>query len=285
MALSDLNRVLRAFFSKLGTDDQKRLIEELGAETLNIHFNEIWTDDIDPDPAQAIIDGVAESRTLFALTEDVTVANKEAWRAIDTGTPLIDWIPPGKFGDSYITNLYDGSNNLITLATQIVQGMVFDHKTGILTINGDPNLFTHPFKVSGYRYIGQKGGTLGGGSPTEPGDLFSCPSGVSVGDAVYIDTDDTVNKAFAGAVGQTPDAIGIVLAKPSSITCRVLGKGLSGAIFSGLTTGLTYYVSDSIAGAITSTAPTSSGAKVQEVGQAASTTRLFIDVDSTSIEL
>lgn len=285
MSLSDLNKVLKAFFSKLGTDDQKRLVEEFGAETINIHFNEVWTEDIDPSPAQAVTDGTAEARTLFALTEDVTVANKEAWRAID-GVPLVDWIPPDKFGSGFITNLFDGNDDLITLASQIVQGITFDHKTGILTINGDPNIFVHPFKITAHRYIGTKGGDLAGGTPFVPGDVFACLATVSAGDTVYISSDDTVEKAFAGAGGgQTPDAIGIVVDKPTATTARVLPAGLSPAIFTGLLTGITYYVSDVTPGEITSVPPASPGDKIQEVGLAASPTRLFIDVDSTSVEL
>lgn len=117
------------------------------------------------------------------------------------------------------------------------------------------------------------------------GDLFDCPVTVAVGQAVYISGDNFVAPASAEAgPGQTPDAIGIVVSKPSSDTCKVLGKGLSPPIFSGLVTGTTYYVSGVTAGAITNTPPTiTEGAKVQEVGQAASPTKLFIDVDSTSI--
>lgn len=285
MALSDTNRALRALFGKLGTSDIKRIIEEIGAETINLHLLEIWADDIFSGPTQGIIDGFVESRTLFALTEDVTVPGQAAWRAVETGTPLIDWIPPDKYdpagGPDYTTAIFDGSDALITVATQVNEGIFFDHKTGVLTINGSPGSFTQPFKVSGFRYIGSKGGSL---TPTPVGDLYTCSASVTVGDAVYISGLNTVDRAI-GSATPTPDAIGLATSKPTGTSCRVLStKGRTPGIFGGLIVGATYYLSDSVAGGITTTPPpaTAVGTKVQEIGIAVSTTELFLDIDATS---
>jgi len=116
-------------------------------------------------------------------------------------------------------------------------------------------------------------------------DSFACPPSVAEGDAVYISGTDTVDKAFAGAVGQTEDAIGVVATKPTATTATVLSHGVSAASFVGLTAKATYYLSPTVAGGITSTAPTAPGQKVQEIGIASSATKLFVDIEQTSVVL
>ena len=114
-------------------------------------------------------------------------------------------------------------------------------------------------------------------------DTFTCDASVAPGDVVYINATSTVAKASAEAgVGQTPDAVAIVDSKPSSTSCIVRSTGLTSAVFSGLTVGATYYLSDTSPGGVTSTAPTGPGTKVQEVGTGASSTRLYVDIDATS---
>ena len=130
--------------------------------------------------------------------------------------------------------------------------------------------------------------SAGGGAGPAPtpviGDVFNCLASVAVPNAVYLSSVDTVSKAFAGVV-PTGDSIGVVVAKPTATTCRVVGKGLSGAVFVGLTTGATYYLSDAAAGGIVLTAPIGTGKKIQEMGIAASTTELYVDTDQASVEL
>lgn len=128
-----------------------------------------------------------------------------------------------------------------------------------------------------------------GESPTQPednkGDIFTIGSGVVLGSVVYLSAADTVSLAYAADSGMTDDAMGVVVELPTPTTARVVPRGLSGTIFSGLVTGQTYYLSDATPGEITNTAPSASGSKIQEIGRAVSATELYIDVDPTSVIL
>jgi len=117
------------------------------------------------------------------------------------------------------------------------------------------------------------------------GDLFTCDPSVAVGDAVSIIAPDTVGKAFAGLVAQTNDAIGIVVEKTGTTTARVVGRGRSAESFTGLTVDQVYWLSDTVPGGITDTAPSSPGTKIQEIGTGLTSSTLFIDVDQTSVEI
>lgn len=155
MALNATDASQKTLANLEGTSDAKRLVEEAGADTINVYGPDVWTDVISPVPATAVVAGVAEERVLFALTEDVTVANQQAWRAID-GVQLRDFIGT-KFGSAYEARFYDGNDALITKAQQIAQGFKFNYQTGILTIDGNAGAFVQPFKISAFRYTGLKG--------------------------------------------------------------------------------------------------------------------------------
>jgi hypothetical protein len=108
-----------------------------------------------------------------------------------------------------------------------------------------------------------------------------------IGEPVYASGNDQVDKARANAVG-TVNVIGLVA--DTSISTGVTGgiqtdgvltattgqwdtvAGTSG----GLTANTIYYLSSSTAGRITSTAPTTAGEFVQQIGIAISTTELKI---------
>ncbi len=151
MAVNDTDRALKGLLGLEATDSNKRLIEEFGAETINISAGEVWGSTIDSDPAQAVTDGTVALETLHVLTEDVTVPNQQGWRS-----SFQDWIPPNKYGSSYVLQLFDGSDSLITVATQISKGIFFDYKTGYLTAD-DVSGITLPFKITHHRYTGVKG--------------------------------------------------------------------------------------------------------------------------------
>ncbi len=103
---------------------------------------------------------------------------------------------------------------------------------------------------------------------------YTCPVGVSVNDAVYITGADAVDQADASGAATSP-AVGFVRFKPTATSCIVQSDGeLSG--FIGLTPGAIYYLSDSAVGAITATAPTTSGSTVQPLGFARNATTLVI---------
>lgn len=125
---------------------------------------------------------------------------------------------------------------------------------------------------------------------TEDIILINGESGsISICTPVYVFAADTVKKAQANASGTTR-TIGFVsqnsIAASASGNIRIASvlqattgswdavAGTSG----GLTAGTIYYLSDSSAGHITSTAPSTSGHYVQEVGEGISATELLINI-------
>jgi hypothetical protein len=156
------DRSFKTLINKETTDSvNKFFFNELGARTINVHSSEIWSDNISSNPAQAIIDGVAEQKTLFVLTEDLTVPNNQSWKAESPpGTRLADWISD-KYGTGYTLRLFDNTGGEIFTTDPV--GWFFDYQTGILTFSGNAAGKARPFKVTGYRYIGEKGGGGGGG--------------------------------------------------------------------------------------------------------------------------
>lgn len=132
-------------------------------------------------------------------------------------------------------------------------------------------------------------GTGGGGPPVPPTAVvstFNCPPAVAIGDAVYVLPGPplTVDKAFMGIIGQTTEAIGIVIAKPSPVTCDVALYGMAAVPFP-VVQGAIYYVSNLVPGGITTVAPIVKGEKVQRIGVAASAASMVVNPDLTSILL
>ena len=121
--------------------------------------------------------------------------------------------------------------------------------------------------------------TSGGGNAQ---GSYTCAAGDVVGDAVYISVADTVAKADNDGANTYP-VIGFIISKSAPTTCLVQYIG-EAAIFVGLTVGARYYLSD-VPGAITTTAPTASGKRVQPMGFAKNTTTLVIQVDQDYEEL
>lgn len=158
MSWTKEDRSFKTLINRRTTDSTGKFwYNEFSDSTLNIHSSEIWSDTINSSPAQAVIDGVAEQKTLFTLTLDNTVPSNQCYYAYDT-IRLKDWIST-KYGDGYLVRLYD-NNNAEIFPTDACQWF-FDYQTGILTFNGSTAAFTKPFKISGYRYIGEKGGSSG----------------------------------------------------------------------------------------------------------------------------
>jgi len=158
MSWSELDLAFKTLLNRRVTDDNKFYYNEFEDVTINIHLLEVWSQFIDPDPAQAIIDGTVEKKTLFALTEDITVPDQQCWYAEQTGNRLKDWVST-KYGLDYHIHLFDGSNVEI-FPTDNVQWL-WNPPTGIIIFNGDTSPFTKPFKVTAYRYIGSKGAAGG----------------------------------------------------------------------------------------------------------------------------
>lgn len=134
------------------------------------------------------------------------------------------------------------------------------------------------------------GGSSGG---TVVVAIFNCPPSVAVGDPVYVMPPPSVNmvdRACAGAPPlQTPDAIGVVRAKPTPVTCEVVLNGVAtlSPPLPAFTAGATYYVNPLPAPApgLTAIAPTAQGQKVQEMGIAVGPTDFYVNADETSVYL
>lgn len=135
----------------------------------------------------------------------------------------------------------------------------------------------------------------GGGGPGPVGMTFNnLPGAVSVGDAVYVlpsapppPVPPAVARAFAGVLGQTPPAVGVVTVILSPTSCTVVSDGLMmwNPPLPPLAQGGIYYLSSTIVGGLTVAAPTAPGEFVQEIGTAVRGTALYLDVDATVVSL
>ena len=148
-----IDRAWKLALDKAMTAVEKAFYEELYSSGRIVHKDEVWKDDVDSSPAQAVADGIAEQKDHFVLTEITSVSGKRAWVAEFNGQRLTDWISP-KFGQGYTVELFDQDNNQIYTTDSC--NWVFDYKAGILFLE-----FTKPgvtsFKISGYIYTGAKG--------------------------------------------------------------------------------------------------------------------------------
>ena len=102
---------------------------------------------------------------------------------------------------------------------------------------------------------------------------------LSANDAVTIFNDSGTGKMRKANAATGLEAHGFV---PSAVSAAASGRVVLDdeilAGFVGLTIGSTYFLSDTTAGAITATAPTTSGYLLQRLGVARSATELAIDI-------
>jgi len=160
------DRSFKTLINRRTTDStNKYYFNEFGDYTINIHGDEIWIQTIpENDPAEAVSQGVAEQRTLLVLTWDNSVPNYECYYAADGfGNRLKYWIS-SKYGDNFTVHLYDNNDSEIFPTDSC--GWFFDYQTGILTFNANMTSYARPFKISGYRYVGQIGIGSGATGPT-----------------------------------------------------------------------------------------------------------------------
>lgn len=123
--------------------------------------------------------------------------------------------------------------------------------------------------------IGEIGWVSGAGGNLA-GSSFNCPASVAVTDVVYFSSSNTVDKASSEAgVGQTGEAIGVVLSKPTSTTCFVVFAGKVGG-FSGLIPGNLYFQDPTTPGGVSATPPSAPGELAQRIGIASSATELVL---------
>ena len=106
-----------------------------------------------------------------------------------------------------------------------------------------------------------------------------CDSTVYVGAAVYLNGAGIAHNGLADDEA-TSNIIGIVISKASSLLCTIRVLGVTPAIFAGLDVTKEYFLSDTVAGEITTTVPTNSGHVVLKLGQPFSTDK-FVVIKST----
>lgn len=107
--------------------------------------------------------------------------------------------------------------------------------------------------------------------------LSSQTVGGSDGNLVYLSGADTWSQADASAEATCSKMLGIRISSTVVLTHGIFTTN-------GLTAGAIYYASET-AGAITTTAPSTTGTIVRVVGYAKSTTELFVDPDKTWVEV
>ena len=202
----------KSFINKVTTDQSKKFYEENGGVVFNTHASEIWLDSIPTTPPVSTTSVVEVNTTLY-LIQDQSAGNSQTWFAstygygwsgLTTGqkatatataniTPsarLLDWIED-KYGSGYAVNLYDNSGTLV--ATGDASGWIFNYMTGILifsSANMDSGTVSGrgPFKITAYRYIGNKG--------AGPGSVTSITAGTGL-------TGGTITSSGTIAVDET----------------------------------------------------------------------------------
>jgi hypothetical protein len=179
---------LKNLTGKSQTSELKGPNNEAEAISLVVTSDNVWTDTINSDPAQAVIDGVAEN-VVADLVPDPTSTDGSgfvhAYFAVyPTGHPnederVINAIPPS-FGVGYEAKPYDATSTLIPPGDE--RDWIYQYQSGIFfqqdstastagTI-GSPGA-TRPLTINLYVYIGGTVASFSGGSG------FSGYSGIS----------------------------------------------------------------------------------------------------------
>ena len=131
-------------------------------------------------------------------------------------------------------------------------------------------------------------------SSTLPSDAFAetanvfitnvaCHSSVYVGAIVRMSSTTAVN-ALADTEGNS-NMIGICETKLSTNVCNIRVLGVSGELYSSLDVTKEYYLSDSVAGGITTSIPTTSGHIVLKIGQPYTDKKLLVLKGQRSVRL
>jgi hypothetical protein len=128
----------------------------------------------------------------------------------------------------------------------------------------------------------QSGDTLSG--PFAENDSITLTNGDTgshaIGDVCYISANDTAKHARANASSTAYPVAFATATIANGATGTYQTGGVLGGL-SGLTAGTTYWLDPTTAGAMTSTAPTTAGQYLCELGQAISTTEFLIRIRET----
>lgn len=103
----------------------------------------------------------------------------------------------------------------------------------------------------------------------------TCDASVYQGAAVRMTGAGTAVNAIADSIANS-NVIGIVESKPSSTLCNIRVLGVTSTIFTGLDVTKEYYLSDTIAGEINTTVPTTTGHVKIKLGQPFSATEFLV---------
>jgi hypothetical protein len=102
-----------------------------------------------------------------------------------------------------------------------------------------------------------------------------CDSTVYVNAAVRMESTGIAYNALADSIANS-NVIGIVISKSSATVCTIRVTGVTNDIFTGLDVTKEYYLSDTIAGEITTTVPSTSGHVRLKLGQPYSDSQFLI---------
>jgi len=111
----------------------------------------------------------------------------------------------------------------------------------------------------------------------------NCANDVFVGSFVYIDASEIARNAIASSYG-TSNVIGLV-EYISGTKCNIRVSGISAAIFTGLDPELDYFLSDDVAGTLSSTVPTTSGHIKLKLGQSFGSTKFLFQKGERVVRL
>jgi hypothetical protein len=103
-----------------------------------------------------------------------------------------------------------------------------------------------------------------------------CELSVYVKSAVRMKSNGEATNALADSEANA-NVLGIVVNKPTTTTCDIRVLGVTAEIFTALDVTKEYYLSDTVAGELTTTIPVDSGHVVLRLGQPFSTTEFMVN--------
>lgn len=149
-----LDRVDKKQQSKVQSTIEKRAEEERFSTYDILSTSEIWANEIPEEPSLGEQDGVAKFYNMIQLYEDRTVSKQRGWYASEDGSldeRITDWIP-SRFGKKYSIRLFDDRGLEIPTSDSI--GWKWDYAAGYLTLQNHVHSYKTPFRIMGFRYIG-----------------------------------------------------------------------------------------------------------------------------------
>lgn len=111
-----------------------------------------------------------------------------------------------------------------------------------------------------------------------------CDSSVYAGAAVRMTSGGSAVNALADSLTNS-NVLGICQEKSSSTSCIIRVLGVTPSIYTGMDVTKNYYLSDSVAGLIQTSAPVASGSVILKVGQPYSSQELLVLVGSRTVRV